>query len=74
MLCNPDNADNADSSTLLLSAPVPDEQEQPTLVGILRAVHMCTASVNTLKDQFGGLREEVIIRSPKLSGKDDHGG
>lgn len=29
------NADNADSLTSMLSAPAPDEQEQPTLAEIL---------------------------------------
>lgn len=34
---------------------------QPTLADILRAVNNCTASVNTLKEQFGGLREDVSL-------------
>lgn len=36
-----------------------EETEQPTLADILRAVHKCTESVNTLQEQFGGLKEEV---------------
>lgn len=42
---------------------VEEETEQPTLADILRAVHKCTASVNTLQEQFGGLKEELgLIR------------
>lgn len=34
---------------------------------ILRAVNKCTASVNTLKEHFGGLKEEVgLIRQDLL--------
>lgn len=46
----------------LLLDPGVDEPEQPTLVEILWAVTKCTASVYNLKDQFGGLREEVSWR------------
>lgn len=38
-----------------------EETEQPTLAEILRAVHKCTASVNTLKEHFGGLKEEMSL-------------
>ena len=37
--------------------------EQPTLAQILKAVNKCTASVQTLQQHFGGLKEEVgLIR------------
>lgn len=36
-------------------------KEQPTLSQILRAVNLCTASVNTVKDRLGGLTEEVSL-------------
>lgn len=41
----------------------PDSQDtaQPTLADILRVVNKCTASVNTLQEQFGGLREDVSL-------------
>lgn len=35
--------------------------EQPTLADILKAVHVCTAAVTDVKEQFGGLREEVSL-------------
>lgn len=35
--------------------------DQPTLTDILRAVPICTASNDMLKDQFGGLRESVLL-------------
>lgn len=38
-----------------------EEDEQPTLAEILRAVNRCTAVVNILQDCFGGLKEEVVL-------------
>lgn len=38
-----------------------EENEQPTLAMILKAVNKCTASVNTLQERFGGLKEEVSL-------------
>lgn len=38
-----------------------DEVEQLTLAEILRAVHKCTMSVQTLLEHFGGLKEEVRL-------------
>lgn len=43
------------------SDPVLDEPEQPTLAEKLQSVHMCTASGNTIKDQFHCLWEEVSL-------------
>lgn len=37
-----------------------EKTEQSTLAAILRAVK-CTASVNTLQERFGGLKEEVTL-------------
>lgn len=37
------------------------ELQNPTLAEILRAVHKCTASVNTLQERLGGLKEEVSL-------------
>lgn len=34
---------------------------QPTLAEILRAVHKCTTSVNTLQECFGGLKKVVSL-------------
>lgn len=34
-----------------------EDTAQPTLAEILRAVNKCTASVNTLQECFGGLKE-----------------
>lgn len=40
-----------------------EEGEKSTLSEMLRAVKKCTASFNTLKEPFGGLKEEVgLIR------------
>lgn len=47
-------------SQVLQELEMPD-QKQPTLANILRAVNSCTASINTLKDQFGGLRGDVSL-------------
>lgn len=55
MLSSHNAYDEIDSQTPLPTDTIQDEPEQPTLAEILCAVHMCTASVNTLKDQFGGL-------------------
>lgn len=38
-----------------------DDTEQPTLREILWAVNKCTDSVNTLKDHFDSLREQVTL-------------
>lgn len=49
-----------------------EDTEQPTLAEILRAVHACTASVNTLKEQFGGLRENVSLQRQDLQKIREH--
>lgn len=36
-----------------------EDAEQPSLAKILRVVHKCTASVHTLQEHFGGLKEEL---------------
>lgn len=38
-----------------------EDTQQPTLNDILRAVRRCTASVDGLKEQFGGLTETVSL-------------
>lgn len=38
-----------------------EDIQKPTLNDILRAVHRCTASVDGLKEQFGGLTETVSL-------------
>lgn len=38
-----------------------EEQEQLTRADILKAVNKCTASVDTLKEQFRGLKETVAL-------------
>lgn len=38
-----------------------EKQAQPILAKIVRAVNKCAASVNTLQEHFGGLKEEVSI-------------
>lgn len=38
-----------------------EEIKQPTQADILRTVNKCAASVNTLKEKFGGLREAVAL-------------
>lgn len=35
-----------------------DEAHQPTLAEMIRSVHKCTASVDTLKADFGGMKKE----------------
>lgn len=38
-----------------------DDSVQSTLSDILHAVHKCTASVDDLKERFGGLKETVSL-------------
>lgn len=41
-----------------------DETDQPTLADILRAIHKCTASVDTLKENCGRLKEKLGPNPP----------
>lgn len=56
-----DEREQADPMTGELHGPEVQDTAQPTLAGILRVVNNCTASINTLKEQFGGLREDVSL-------------
>lgn len=52
-----------------------EKSKQPTLAEILRAVNICTASVNTLQACFRGLKEEVVLIRQDLQknqGKNNH--
>lgn len=53
--------DQAESMLVDTQAPGTQNPEKPTLADILRTVNNCTVSVNTLKEQFGGLREDVSL-------------
>lgn len=66
LFSSPGETDDTASPIPLLSDTVQDELEQPNLAEILCAVHMCTASVKTLKDQIGGLWKEVSFLGQDL--------
>lgn len=49
-----------------------EDGKQPTLSDILRAVHKCTASVNTSKEHFGGLQKVVGLICQDLQKMREH--
>lgn len=75
-----DTADRLDDPEPMESVPDPmpdlfdahlEDSPQPTLSKILHAVHKCTASVNDLKEKFGGTRGDGV--SPPPGSSEDQG-